>query len=304
MSASEILTCSACGGYVHPFLGACPACGVTRRSSYEDALAGPDLGLRALATDPYVNEQVREVVLRYTMKRNREDEENRLRPGLAIVAGSILYRVRVAGADAASSEQGSFELGDEALLIREKRPIRDVHRVPLRAILGIAHGGAGHRAGSWAGLVFEGHLDSTAAPAVDGDLVVTSAGERGLERIGLANRRGVFVARARADHFQIIGSWLGMLAGAAAEARWSAVGVRRYAAELGLAPGEAPPGAGEALSAGGPAGVEPTTGTPTTPMTGPATVREALEALEELHAAGLVSDDEYTVKRREILARL
>jgi hypothetical protein len=263
---------------------------------YEDALAGSDLGLRALAADPYVDEQVRQVVLRYTMKRNREDAENRLRPGLAIIAGSIIYRVRVAGADATSSDQGSFELGDEALLIREKRPIRDVHRVPLEAILAIAHAGAGHPAGSWAGLVFEGRLDSTAAPAVDGDLVVTSAGERGLERLALANRRGILAARARADHFQIVGSWLGMLAGAAAEARWSAVGARDYATELGLVPGETLPGA----DAAGDGPVR----SPAAAVAGAATVREALEALEELRAVGLVSDDEYAVKRREILARL
>jgi hypothetical protein len=297
MSASEIVTCSACGGYVHPFLGACPACGLARRSSYEDALAGSDLGLRALAADPYVDEQVRQVVLRYTMKRNRPDEENRLRPGLATVAGAILYRVRVAGARAASSEHGAFELTDEAVLIREKSPIRDLHRVPLEAILAIARAGAGRSAGSWTGLVFEGRLDPTPAPTVDGDLVVTSAGEQGLERLALSNRRGIFAARARADHFQIMTSWLGMLAGAAAEARWTAVGARRHAAEIGLAPVEAAAGAATAgdATAGGAAASQ---------AAGAATVRKALEELEELRAAGLVSADEYAVKRREILARL
>lgn len=309
-TSAESPSCSVCGSYAHPFLGACPVCGVVRTSRYEDALASPDLGFRALTADPYVDEQVRQVVLRYTMKRNRDPEETRLRQGLAIIANILLYRVTVAGERAASTDRGHVELTDEALLIREKSPTRDIHRVPLDRILAVAHAGTGRPAGAWAGLVFDGRLDPAAPPPLDGDLVVTYAGDRELGRLALANRRGIFVARARADHFEIVGSWLGMLAAAAAEARWSVVGSRDYAAQLGLtagdgyAPRELPaagPGRAEAAgpgpASGAPAGTEP-------PVAGSTSVREALEELEELRAARLVTDEEYAEKRREILARL
>jgi hypothetical protein len=308
----EIPSCSACGSYVHPFLGACPVCGVARRSRYEDALADPDLGFRTLPSDPDVTEQVRQVVLRYTMKRHREPEESLLRPGLTIVADTVAYRVTVAGPRAASSERGHLGVTDEAVVIREKSPIREIHRVPLDAILAIGHTTGGQRrADAWAGLAFDDRLEQGSPPSVDGDLVVTYAGDQGLERLALANRRGIFAARARDDHFEIIARWLGMLAGAAAEERWMAVGPRRYAVQLGLVAGVADDGArasaaelapaarggGAEPAPAGRVGAEPV-------VTATTSVRGALEELEELRAARLVTDDEYAAKRREILARL
>lgn len=296
----ETLSCGACGSYVHPFLGACPACGVARRSRYEDAIAAPDLGLRALLADPLVIEQVRQVVLRYTMKLNREPEAAPVRAGLAIVANSLAYRVPAAGTRAASSETGHLDLIEDVVVIREHNPSREIHRVRLDAILAIGYAAKGQRhADAWAGLVFDGRPEQASPPSLDGDLVVTHAGDSGLARFALANRRGIFVARARADHFEIVTRWLGMLAGAAAEERWMAVGPRRYAVQLGLVAGVADETRSAAAEpdAAARAGMETTVPATTS-------LRDALETLEELRAARLVTDDEYAAKRREILARL
>lgn len=294
------LSCGACGSYVHPFLGACPVCGVARRSRYEDAIAAPDLGLRVSLADPLVIEQVREVVLRYTMKLNREPEAAPVRAGLAIVAGSLAYRIPAAGTSAASSEAGHLDLLEDVVIIREHNPSREIHRVRLDAILAIGHAAGGQRrADAWAGLVLDGRPEQASPPSLDGDLVVTHAGDTGLARFALANRRGIFVARARADHFEIVARWLGMLAGAAAEERWMAVGPRRYAVQLGLVAGVVDETRSAAAEPGAAAraGMEP-------PVPATTSLRDALETLEQLRAARLVTDDEYAAKRREILARL
>ena len=296
----ETLSCGACGSYVHPFLGACPACGMARRSRYEDALAAPDLGLRASLADPLVIEGVRQVVLRYTMKLNREPEAAPVRAGLAIVANSLAYRVPAAGTSAASSEAGHLDLIEDVVVVREHNPSREIHRVRLDAILAIGYAARGQRrADAWAGLVFDGRPEQASPPSLDGDLVVTHAGDTGLARFALANRRGIFVASARADHFEIVTRWLGMLAGAAAEERWMAVGPLRYAVQLGLVAGvadETPSAAAEPAAAAR-AGMEP-------PVPVTTSLRDALETLEQLRAARLVTEDEYAAKRREILARL
>jgi len=296
----ETLSCGACGSYVHPFLGACPACGMARRSRYEDALAAPDLGLRSSLADPLVIEGVRQVVLRYTMKLNREPETAPVRAGLAIVANSLAYRVPAAGTSAASSEAGHLDLIEDVVVVREHNPSREIHRVRLDAILAIGYAARGQRrADAWAGLVFDGRPERASPPSLEGDLVVTHAGDTGLARFALANRRGIFVASARADHFEIVTRWLGMLAGAAAEERWMAVGPLRYAVQLGLVAGvadETPSAAAEPAAAAR-AGMEP-------PVPVTTSLRDALETLEQLRAARLVTEDEYAAKRREILARL
>jgi len=302
----ETQTCDACGSYVHPFLDACPTCGVTRPSTYEAAIAAPVPGYAALLADPLVAEQVRQIVVRYTMKRSWEPGANPVRDGLVTIAGTLAYRVMAEGASRASSERGHVELIEDAVVVREHAPPREIQRVRLDAILAISHGDAGRRrAATWAGLAFAGRLEQSPPPSLDGDLVVTSAGDAGLARFALANRRGFFTARARADHYEILARWLGMLAAAAAEERWTAIGPRRYAVELGLAAGfraetRGAPAAGdpaEAPGVGAPRpGPQPPAGIPS--------VRDALEALEELRAARLVTDDEYAAKRREILARL
>jgi len=104
-------------------------------------------------------------------------------------------------------------------------------------------------------------------------------------RLTVANRRGLLASRARDDHFEALAQWLGVLAAAAAERRWTEVGLPAYLAELGPA-------------AGGPAApVAP-------PVAAPSSIQATLVELEGLRAAGLVAEDEYAAKRREILARL
>jgi len=100
----------------------------------------------------------------------------------------------------------------------------------------------------------------------------------------VANRRGLLASRARDDHFEALAQWLGVLAAAAAERRWTEVGLPAYLAELGPA-------------AGGPAESPP-------PVGASSSIQATLVELEGLRAAGLVAEDEYAAKRREILARL
>ena len=305
-SGPETLTCDACGSYVHPFLDACPTCGVARPSRYEAAVAAPVLGYGALLADPLVAEQVRQIVVRYTMKRSWEPGVNPVRDGLGTIAGTLAYRVVAGGTGQASSEQGHLDVIDDVVVVREHAPPREIQRVRLDAILAISHGDAGRRpAGTWAGLAFGGRLEQAPPPSLEGDLVVTSSGDVGLLRFALANRRGFFAARARADHYEILARWLGMLAAAAAEERWTAVGPQRYAVQLGLEAGPADetrgaPATGASAAATGAGAARPGP----QPPPGVPSVRDALEALEELRAAGLVTDDEYAAKRREILARL
>ena len=64
------LFCQGCTSYVHPFLDACPVCGVARPSLYEAATAEPDQGLASLPSNPRVAQDVSEVVLRYFLKLN------------------------------------------------------------------------------------------------------------------------------------------------------------------------------------------------------------------------------------------
>ena len=148
----------------------------------------------------------------------------------------------------------------------------------------------GRRADAWAGLAFEDRRERTSLPPLDGDLVVAHAtpdGSRARSRSRTA--RDCSRARARPDHYAILARWLGIVAAGAAERRWTAVGPQRHAHELGLA----------AAPAGG--WPDPIA---EAPATGPSTVVDALRLLEELRAAGLVSDDEYGAKRREILDRI
>ncbi len=292
------LSCPSCGGYVHPFLGACPACGASRRSRYADAAVDPDLRIRSLFDEPRVTNHVREVSLRYSLKRSGGPVSTELREGLATIADALAYDARVVGAQEAASRQAHVEIGVEALVVRERNPNREIARVPFDTILAIAHATKdGGRAGAWSGLVFDGRRDPAPLPPLDGDLVVTFASPAGLGRLALANRRGILASRAGPDHYATMGRWLGILAAADAEARWTAVGVRRHAAELGLAPpidAAADPGTGDAARTAGGGGAAAEAGA----------VRAALEALEGLRTAGLVTDGEYAAKRREILARL
>jgi hypothetical protein len=297
----DALFCGPCDGYVHPFLDACPTCGAARTARYDAALAAPDLGFRALLTEPRVVDRVRETAIRYSMKALGGSDSSEVRDGFATVAGALAYVVRTAGATRGESEAAFVHLAGDDLVVGERGPAREVLRVPLAMVLAVrAATKGGTAADAWAGLAALGRRDELPLPPVDGDLVVTFAGPDGLGRVGIGNRRGIFVARARGDHYPVIGRWLGILAAAAAEARWAVVGPAAHAAELGLgAPGAPamPPAARSVPGVPAVAAVAPAAG-------GPTSVGDALATLEDLRERGLVTDAEYAAKRSEILARL
>jgi hypothetical protein len=281
--------CRACGSYAHPFLEACPVCGMARPSRYQAATAAPDQGFAALPSDPRVVREVAEVVLRYSLKYTGSPATAHVQQGLGTVADALAYRLRVGGNPAAGSDRVHLEIGEADLVVRERNPAREKARVPLDTILAVSPAVRGRRADTWAGLAFEDRRERASPPPVDGDLVIAHATPTGLARIALANPTGLLATRARPDHYAILTRWIGIAAAAAAERRWTAVGTGRHAHELGLA--AAPPG-------GWPAPVTEA------PAPGPASVADALRLLEELRATGLVSDGEYVAKRREILDRI
>ncbi len=297
----DALYCGSCDGYVHPFLDACPGCGTGRDARYDAALADPGLGFRALLADPRVTDRVRETVGRYTLKAIGGPDGTEVREGFGAVAGALAYVVRAAGAVTVASNAAYLHLAADDLVVGQRNPARELLRVPLATILGARAGASGRPAGgAWAGVAAFGHRAPDPLPPVDGDLVLTFSGPVGLGRVGIANRRGIFVARARSDHYLIVARWLGILAAAAAEARWSAVGPAAHAAELGLAP----PGAAQHERAAATTAAVAAAGAAATVPNGPTAVAEALATLEDLRARGLVTDAEYAAKRNEILARL
>jgi hypothetical protein len=302
----DSLSCPSCGSYAHPFLEACPACGVARSSRYDEALATPDLGFGALLEDPHFTRQVREVVLRYSLRLNSASTVSEIHAGLATVAGSLQYRVRATGPVPVASERSRIELVDEGVAFRELSSSRDLLRLPFATILAAAHAQKdGPRADAWAGLAFGGTVEAETTPPIDGDFVMAFAAETGeLGRLALANQRGLFAAKARPDHFAIVARWMGILAAAAAEARWTAVGARRHAVELGLAAYTADDAPGAGAGSAAPDGDLRSAGGGTGAPGAATSVKDALQVLEELRAAGLVSDAEYAAKRGEILDRL
>ncbi|HYN48179.1 MAG TPA: hypothetical protein VER83_04885, partial [Candidatus Nanopelagicales bacterium] len=275
------LICPDCASYAHPFLEACPVCGRERASCFEAARAEPGQGFGAGMSNPAISQDISEVVLRYTLKASGSTETRDLHEGLTVVAGSLDYLVTIGGDAGAGSDRGYVEAREADLVVRARRASRELARIPLEAILAVSSRARGRPAGAWAGLVFEGRRERTSPPPLDGDLVVAHATPTGFGRLALANRAGLLSPRARPDHYAILARWLGLAAAAASERRWTAVGPARHAHELGLA--AAPPDAGpvpaaEARAAGA------------APAPGPASVVDAMRALEELRAAGLVSD--------------
>lgn len=294
-----VLVCPTCSGFVHPFLDACPGCGTARVARYDEAVAGPDLGYRKLLEEPRVANGVAEVVLRYTLKHLATTGPERLRDGLGIILDALPYAITVVGPAPASSSRGHVELAPDDLVAQERSPAREVARIPLRTILAIRARGDAGGAGSWAGLTAFGRHDDRTLPDVDGDLVVTFAGDGGPGRLVLANRRGFAAVKARSDHYVIAGRGLAILAAAAAEARWIDVGAARYAAELGLTTEAASAASAAEAPGSGAGGPGSGAGWP-----GSVAIADALATLEDLRARGLVTETEYAEKRREILSRL
>ncbi len=280
------LRCTRCRAFVHPLVETCPSCAAPHQSLVQEAALGP-IGAVRLVEAPETQGVARSLAMRYTMKVNAISDSSAgasIVDAVAYLADALPYRMT--GDAVPAAENAVLALSDGSLIAKSRPSGAILAEIPLQAIVGIA---AGH-----------GEVTVYFAP----DLVSGPAAKPnpfGPRSLTVANRRGLLASKARDDHFRDIATWLGVLAAAAAERRWIEIGLPAYVAELGPAAG----GAGRALRAldsarpaadvpGGPAGLAES----------PPSIQASLVELEGLRAAGLLADDEYVEKRREILARL
>ncbi len=278
------LRCESCGAYLHPLLDRCPACGAAHASRLPEAAAGP-IGAARLAEAPETQRVARNLTTRYTMRVNAVGSaaaDATLVDAVTHLADALTYRISGDAISKADDASVSFRDGD---LVIQRRPSGTLlGEISVSAIVASVarHGEVTLFYVARAGDRPDGPIGTPAAP--------------GPARVTIANRGGLLAARARDDHYQSLACWLGVLAAAAAERRWTEVGLSAYLAELGLAiDGTTLPPTG----AGHPEGAAaPRPGVPT------ASVQASLVELEGLRSAGLVGADEYADKRREILARL
>ena len=277
------LRCPECPAFVHPLVEACPACGAARPSRRQAAAAGP-IGAARLIEAPETQRLARDLTLRYTIKVNSlggSEPDATLLGAVAHLADALTYRI--AGDVVPTTDNASLALREGSLIAQGRPSGSLLVEIPLTTIVGtvarhgevVLHYAAGPTAGA------------ASAPT-------DSSGATGPLRLSVSNRRGLLASKARDEHFQGLARWLGVLAAAAAERRWADIGLPAYLAELEpAAPGPA-----------GPAGVP--AGDPVVESVAPEapSIQATLVALEGLRAAGLVAEDEYAEKRREILARL
>ncbi len=295
---AEALFCPTCGGYVHPFLDPCPRCGRARASRYDEVAGGATLDLAQLCADPDTLDAARSALRSGAMAGGigammaghtpADDPVDEIAALLAETASRLQYRAVVRAVARGPATEGKFELDAQRLVVRSSRDRSVLASVPLARVLGVTPLGGRFGEDGAALAVAHLRLGAQAAPeSLGGDLVVLHATDDGLAQVALANPAGVFATKARPDHFRVVARWLGVVAGAAAERDWQARGIRRHAHDLGLRVEPEPPaGAGTGSDDGA------------------RDVRAALETLEGLRSAGLVTDAEYEAKRREILARL
>lgn len=293
------LRCPACGGFVHPLLDACPTCGAARSSRLHEAAAGP-IGAVRLAEAPETLRLAQNLTLRYTIKVNalgRSEPNATLLTAVAHLAEALTYRI--SGDAVPTAEDASLVLRDGNLLA-QSRPSRSLlAEIPLADIVGSVS-----RHGEVTLHYVAGPTPARAAG------VPGTAGTAGLLRMTVSNRRGLLAAKARDDHYENLARWVGVLAAAAAEQRWLERGLSAYLSELGFAASSpaasalvSPTGGGDIpplrsdVAIGGPPG-------PQVDEPARSSIQASLAELEQLRAAGLVTDDEYALKRREILARL
>lgn len=298
------LLCPSCSGYVHPFLERCPACGADRAGRFDDAVASGALGAQALLADEGTERAAHFVVLRYSLRSASQTSLAKVDAAFKLVAGSLAYRAAVAAdgptpalpGGPATVDSATVVLAEGSLEVRGGPSGRAIAAIPLDGVLAATPIAKGVPAAeAWAGATLGTRRLLERRPLSGGDLLVTFASGGAAGQLGLANRRGLLAPSARPDHYVTLARWVALLGAAAAEARWTQVGAAAYAAELGLGAADAPPADAQLSIAGGP---------PAERAAGSAGVRTSLEALEELHAAGLVTSEEYAAKRREILARL
>ena len=282
------LQCSECGAFVHPLIDSCPDCGVARASRRDEAAAGP-IGAVRLAEAPETERMARNLTLRYTMKVNvfgGSVAGATLGGAVGYLAEALPYRM--VGDGVPIADQADLTLRDGAL-VAQVRPSRVLlAEIPIPTILAAAPG--------------HGNVVLYYAPGPNAPVAAPAGGATnggGPLRLTVANRRGLFVARARDAHFEDFARWLGVLATAAAEQRWTEIGLPSYLAELGLAPPNAAVPSPAVVGASESAGPAPAAAAPSSSAIG-----ASLLELESLRAAGLLAEDEYSAKRREILTRL
>jgi hypothetical protein len=308
---ADDLLCPTCHGYVHLFLERCPACGADRAGRFEEAVTSGALGARALLVDEATRRAAHFVVLRYSLRSSGIEPLADVDAAFGVVAGSLTYRASVAAdgptpalpAGATTLDEASAMLAEGSLEVRGGPSGRAIATIPLDHVLAATPIAKGRPAPeAWAGVALGPRRLLPRRPLPGGDLLVTFSSGGAAGQLALANRRGLLAPTARHDHYVTLARWIGLLGAAAAEARWLAVGAEAYASDLGLRDPAAggPPRAATTAADGAP-GTPETPDAPATPRPG---VRAALEELEGLRAAGLVTDDEYQAKRHEILARL
>ncbi len=281
------LQCPECGASVHPLLDRCPACGTARASRLDDAAAGP-IGAVRLLESPETQRMARNLTLRYTMKVNLIGggvADATLEGAVAHLADALAYRI--AGDGVPDTTNGVLSLRDDCLIAQARPSGALLAEIPLPLILGAA---AGHGDAT----IYYAASTGTGPAGAPPDAV----GVRNHRQLSVANRRGLLASRARPAHFEDFSRWLGVLTVAAGERRWMEIGLPAYLAELGLAPGPA-------LPSPAPVGSSRSAGPTAAPAaTGSSAIGASLLELENLRAAGLIAQDEYAAKRREILARL
>ena len=294
------LFCPACGGYVHVFLDRCPACGAARESRLAEVARDPALGLEKLAEDPGLRRKVTHLLDGYALTAPRLNLPHRtgfegkpesdltIADATGLLAALLVFRGH--GCPPKPSEPADVRLAltSEDLEVRDGKDQSVRVRVPLSGILAIVAPPRGDLPG-WAGIRFEGATTVRTPSIPIGSLLVTYAADRAFRQVSIQNRPGMLSSKARPDFYGAFRRWLGLTAAEAAERRWTAIGLRRYLAEIGLGPTVAEEPAAAPAAAAPP---------------GRSSTRAALEELEELRAAGLVAEDEYRRKRAEILDRL
>jgi Short C-terminal domain len=313
MTEADIF-CPTCQAYVHVFLERCPACGAARSSLAPAVRAEAAVGLVKLADDAVLRRKLTHLLDGYALTAPRLDLphktgfEGKAGPDLTIAEGTgMLIRLLVLrgyGVPPRPSEPAEVRLAlsDEDLEVQGAGDRHVAVRIALAGILSVVAPSRGGLSG-WAGIHSGGAAVLRTLPIPPGSLLITYVADRAVGQISVQNRPGMFSSKARADYYGNVRRWLGLTAAEAAERRWTAIGLPGYLAEIGLGPS---PAAGGGALAGGveaaAATAAPASGVD--PAVTRSSTRAALEELEELRSAGLVTDDEYRRKRAEILARL
>jgi hypothetical protein len=295
------LFCGTCGAYAHLFLDACPTCGAPRASRLEDARRGVDPGVSRLAVDPTMRDRA-ERLLRTTALTTSHgigsalagvpelpgDEEPDYAALINELTARLRYRAWLGPGEVLPISDAQVRVVAGRLQVSSSGAVGVAVDTPLALL----HGVAGPSARS-AGAV--GWNAAWPRGAGREGIIATWSSDGGMARLALGNSAGLFSTKARPDHYDQLGWWLGIVSAVAAERRWHEVGVPAHAAELGIVGWESE------------AAVQPSAATEAAgshaPPDGRPSVAEALRTLEELRAGGLVGEAEYDAKRREILSR-